>query len=272
MRWGTRGSGLYIDAFVNGLDDFPPADQKLRAELTARLREEGVGALAEELRSLDPESCEVIDLSNGQRVLRALEVCLMTGRKFSSFKTSPKRRHDFRIEKIGLMRPKEKLYSRIDARVLKMIDEGLVEEVRGLISLRDRPALQTVGYKEIFAWFDYLDGKVSTGLKPEHGKRLNVFPVERDIAFGKELQVDFVPDPHGVGERAVEVEDDRVDFPCANKHACSLFLLACPLIARCAICQSSCQISQIGERARIARAPPQHDASGMRLNAPLLER
>ena len=156
------GSGFYIDAFVNGLDDFPPADQKLRAELTARLREEGVGALAEELRALDPESCEVIDLSNGQRVLRALEVCLMTGRKFSSFKTSPKRSHDFRIEKIGLMRPKEKLYSRIDARVLKMIDEGLVEEVRGLIPLRDRPALQTVGYKEIFAWFDYLDGKVST--------------------------------------------------------------------------------------------------------------
>ena len=156
------GSGFYIDAFVNGLDDFPPADQKLRAELTARLREEGVGVLAEELRALDPESCEVIDLSNGQRVLRALEVCLMTGRKFSSFKTSPKRSHDFRIEKIGLMRPKEKLYSRIDARVLKMIDEGLVEEVRGLIPLRDRPALQTVGYKEIFAWFDYLDGKVST--------------------------------------------------------------------------------------------------------------
>lgn len=118
------GSGFYIDAFVNGLDDFPQADQKLRAELTARLREEGVGALAGELRSLDPESCEVIDLSNGQRVLRALEVCLMTGRKFSSFKTSPKRSHDFRIEKIGLMRPKEKLYSRIDARVLKMIDEA----------------------------------------------------------------------------------------------------------------------------------------------------
>ena len=104
----------------------------------------------------------MIDLSNGQRVLRALEVCLMTGRKFSSFKTSPKHSHDFRIEKIGLMRPKEKLYSRIDARVLKMIDEGLVEEVRGLIPLRDRPALQTVGYKEIFAWFDYLNGKVST--------------------------------------------------------------------------------------------------------------
>lgn len=156
------GSGFYIDAFVNGLDDFPPADPALRTELSARLREEGVESLARQLGALDPESCEVIDLSNGQRVVRALEVCLMTGRKFSSFKTSPNRRHDFEIEKIGLTRPKEELYARIDTRVLHMIDSGLVEEVRSLIPFRDRPALQTVGYKEIFAWFDFLDGKVST--------------------------------------------------------------------------------------------------------------
>ena len=156
------GSGFYIDAFVNGLDDFPPADQKLRAELTARLREEGVGELAKQLRELDPESCAEIDLSNGQRVVRALEVCLMTGRKFSSFKTAPNRKRDFEIEKIGLVRPKDELYGRIDNRVLKMIDAGLVEEVRSLLPFRDRPALQTVGYKEIFAWFDYLEGKVST--------------------------------------------------------------------------------------------------------------
>ena len=156
------GSGFYIDAFVNGLDDFPPADPALRAELSSRLREEGVGELARQLRELDPESCGVIDLSYGQRVVRALEVCLMTGRKFSSFKTSPARRHDFKIEKIGLMRPKEELYSRIDTRVLRMIDAGFVEEVRSLRQFRDRPALQTVGYREIFAWFDFIDGKVRT--------------------------------------------------------------------------------------------------------------
>ncbi len=156
------GSGFYIDAFVSGLDDFPPADPALRTELTSRLREEGVGALAGQLKELDPESCGVIDLSNGQRVVRALEVCLMTGRKFSSFKTSPNRRRDFGIEKIGLVRPKEELYSRINARVLQMIDAGLVDEVRGLTAFRDRPALQTVGYREIFAWFDFLDGKVTT--------------------------------------------------------------------------------------------------------------
>lgn len=157
------GSGFYIDAFVNGLDDFPPADRELRERLTARCREEGVEELARQLRELDPETCEVIDLSNWQRVVRALEVCLMTGRKFSSFKTSPNRKRDFEIEKIGLTRPKEELYRRIDARVLKMIDEGLVEEVRGLVPFRSRPALQTVGYREIFAWFDFLDGKAGDG-------------------------------------------------------------------------------------------------------------
>lgn len=156
------GSGFYIDAFCKGLDDFPPADQALRAELTARWKAEGVEALAEELQRLDPETCEGIDLSNGQRVVRALEVCLMTGRKFSSFKTAPLRKRDFVIEKIGIERPREELYRRIDSRVLKMIEAGLVEEVRGLVQYRERPALQTVGYKEIFAWFDYLDGKVST--------------------------------------------------------------------------------------------------------------
>ena len=156
------GSGFYIDAFCKGLDDFPPADQALRAELTARWKAEGVEALAEELQRLDPETCEEIDLSNGQRVVRALEVCLMTGRKFSSFKTAPLRKRDFVIEKIGIERPREELYRRIDSRVLKMIEAGLVEEVRGLVQYRERPALQTVGYKEIFAWFDYLDGKVST--------------------------------------------------------------------------------------------------------------
>ena len=156
------GSGFYVDAFVNGLDEFPPADRTLRSELTAQWKEEGVEALARRLRELDPESCAQIDISNGQRVVRALEVCIMTGRKFSSFKTSPNRKRNFEIEKIGLTRPREELYRRIDARVQKMVGEGLVEEVRSLIPFRSRPALQTVGYKEIFAWFDFLDGKVST--------------------------------------------------------------------------------------------------------------
>ena len=155
------GSGFYVDALVNGLDDFPSADPELRNTLMGRLREEGVEALRLELKSLDPESYATIDIANGQRVVRALEVCLMTGRPFSSFKTSVVKKRDFEIEKIGLLRPRDILYDRINRRVLNMVDEGLVDEVRSLTQYRDLAALQTVGYKEIFDWFDFLDGKVS---------------------------------------------------------------------------------------------------------------
>ena len=156
------GSGFYVDALVNGLDDFPEADIQLRKELTARLETEGVESLRVDLKRLDPESYAVIDIANGQRVLRALEVCLMTGKPFSSFKTSPAKKRDFEIEKIGLTRPREVLYERVDRRVLQMVDEGLVDEVRSLVQYRDLSALKTVGYKEIFDWFDYEAGLVST--------------------------------------------------------------------------------------------------------------
>ena len=156
------GSGFYVDALVNGLDDFPSADIDLRNDLMARLREEGVEPLRLELKKLDPESYETIDIANGQRVVRALEVCLMTGQPFSSFKTNRLKKRDFEIEKIGLIRPRDVLYDRINRRVVQMIDEGLVEEVRSVQQYRDLAALQTVGYKEIFDWFDYQDGLVST--------------------------------------------------------------------------------------------------------------
>jgi tRNA dimethylallyltransferase len=156
------GSGFYIDALVNGLDDFPSADLKLRDELMGRLKEEGVESLRMDLKRLDPESYASIDIANGQRVVRALEVCLMTGRPFSSFKTSQSKKRDFEIEKIGLTRPREVLYDRINRRVIQMVDEGLVEEVRSLAQYRDLAALKTVGYKEIFDWFDFQDGLVTT--------------------------------------------------------------------------------------------------------------
>ena len=158
----TGGSGFYIDALVNGLDDFPSADLQLRNELMARLKEEGVESLRQELRHLDPESYATIDIANGQRVVRALEVCLMTGKPFSSFKTNPSKKRDFEIEKIGLTRPREVLYDRVNRRVIQMVDDGLVDEVRGLAQYRDLAALQTVGYKEIFDWFDYEAGLVDT--------------------------------------------------------------------------------------------------------------
>lgn len=154
----SGGSGFYIDAVCNGLDDFPPADPELRARLTERWRTEGVEALRLELKILDPESYRTIDIANGQRVVRALEVCLMTGRPFSSFKTNSVKKRSFTIEKIGLTRPREELYARIDRRAEQMLQDGLVEEVRSLLPYRNLPALQTVGYKEIFS---YLDGETS---------------------------------------------------------------------------------------------------------------
>ena len=152
----TGGSMLYVDALCYGLDDFPEIPLMLREHLMECLRDEGVEVLAEQLKELDPVTYDEIDISNGQRVIRALEVCLYTGQPFSSFKTRRFKERDFTIEKIGLQRPREVLYERIDARVLKMIDEGLVEEARRLLPYRDLPALQTVGYRELF---DHFDGK-----------------------------------------------------------------------------------------------------------------
>ncbi len=154
----TGGSGLYIDAFCKGLDDFPKVDQELRKSLTARLKKGELESLQMELKMLDPESYDSIDISNGQRVIRALEVTITTGRKFSSFKTGRARKREFEIVKIGLTRPREVLYDRIDRRVDMMLGAGLVEEVRSLLQYRNMPALKTVGYKEIF---DYLDGNSS---------------------------------------------------------------------------------------------------------------
>ena len=152
----TGGSMLYIDALCYGLDDFPEVPMLRREHLMDCLRDEGVDVLAEQLKELDPVTYEEIDLSNGQRVIRALEVCLYTGQPFSSFKTRSYKERDFEIEKIGLQRPREELYARIDARVLNMIEEGLEAEARSLLPYRDLPALQTVGYREMF---DYFDGK-----------------------------------------------------------------------------------------------------------------
>lgn len=150
----SGGSGFYVEAVCSGLDNIPPADEELRASLTARAANEGVEALRIELKRLDPQAYSSIDIKNPQRVVRALEVCLLSGRPFSSYKLKSPKPRDFKIEKICLNRPREELYSRIDERVLKMIEEGLVEEVRSLEKYRHLPALRTVGYKEIFEMLD----------------------------------------------------------------------------------------------------------------------
>ena len=174
------GSGLYADAVCYGFDDFPPADQDLRRKLTERAMSEGVGALAEELRELDPESYAAIDLSNRQRVVRALEVTLSTGRKFSSFKTNPQKKRFFNVERKILTMPREELYARIDRRAEKMFEAGLVDEVHSLAAYRDMPALRTVGYSEVF---DYLDGNVSLDEAVELVKRNTRRYAKRQITW-----------------------------------------------------------------------------------------
>lgn len=150
------GSMLYIDAFCYGLDDFPEVPLQMREHLMECLRDEGVEVLAAQLRELDPVSYEELDLSNPQRVVRALEVCLYTGKPFSSFKSRSFKKRNFDIVKIGLERPREELYARIDARVEKMMADGLEAEARSMLPYRHLPALQTVGYRELF---DFFDGK-----------------------------------------------------------------------------------------------------------------
>ena len=155
----SGGSMFYIDAVCNGLGHVPTADLELRKELMERLEKEGIEVFREDLARLDPEAYSTMDLSNVNRVFRAVEICLTTGRPYSSFKepaAAPAR--DFEIEKIGLTRPREALYDRINRRVVKMVDEGLIEEVRSLAQYRELTALRTVGYKEVF---DFLDGKLS---------------------------------------------------------------------------------------------------------------
>ena len=154
----TGGSMFYIDAVCNGLSGVPTADLSFREELRRRVETEDPLWLARELERLDPEGYRAMDLSNTQRLFRAVEICLWTGRPYSSFKPDTPAVRDFEIEKIGLIRPREELYARIDRRVLRMMDEGLLEEVRSLLPYRDCTALQTVGYSELF---DYLDGKTT---------------------------------------------------------------------------------------------------------------
>lgn len=154
----SGGSMMYIDAVCNGIDDIPTVDDKTRAEMKLRLAEEGLPALVEELKRLDPEHWKIVDKNNPRRVVHALEICHMTGKTYTSFRTNTKKKRPFKIVKIGLNRPREEMYERINQRVLQMVDEGLIDEALKVYPLRNLNALNTVGYKETF---NYLDGLIT---------------------------------------------------------------------------------------------------------------
>lgn len=150
------GSGLYIDALCNGIDDFPTPDAELRQSLLEQLKNDGIESLRAQLKLLDPEYYNSVDLKNPQRVLKGLEVCLQTGKTYTSFLTNPNKKRPFQIIKIGLNRDRDELYNRINLRVDEMIQQGLLDEAKQLYPLKHLNALNTVGYRELF---DYFDGK-----------------------------------------------------------------------------------------------------------------
>ena len=145
---------MYIDAVCKGIDDIPTVDDITRRTLLDRYEQEGLEPLVDELRLLDPEYYRIVDLKNPKRVIHALEICYMTGRTYTSFRTQTAKERPFRIIKIGLRREREELYERINRRVDQMVADGLIDEARRVYPYRHLNSLNTVGYKELFAHFD----------------------------------------------------------------------------------------------------------------------
>ena len=151
----SGGSMMYIDAVCKGIDDIPTIDESTREKLKIEFERDGLDKLVDKLKVLDPEHWLIVDKKNPRRVIHALEICMMTGKTYTSFRRNTNKKRPFNILKIGLNRDREELYERINKRVLNMIDEGLVNEVLQLYNFRNLNALNTVGYKEVF---EYLDG------------------------------------------------------------------------------------------------------------------
>lgn len=152
----SGGSMMYIDAVCNGIDDIPTVRDDIRAEMKRRYAEEGLEALCNDLKRLDPEHYEVVDRKNHRRVIHALEICYQTGKTYTSFRTQQHKERPFRIVRIGLNRNREELYQRINQRVDMMMQQGMLDEAKALYPHRQLNALNTVGYKELF---DYIDGR-----------------------------------------------------------------------------------------------------------------
>lgn len=187
------GSGLYIRALCEGMDELPEADEALRARLRQRLEQQGLPALCDELQRLDPLYHATVDLDNPARVMRALEVCLLSGRPYSSLRLARTAKRPFRIVKIGIDMPREVLYGRIDRRVEAMMAAGLEAEARRLYPYRHLNSLQTVGYKELF---DYFDGLTSREQAVELIKRNSRRYAKRQLTwFRRDKQIAwFAPD------------------------------------------------------------------------------
>lgn len=153
----SGGSMMYIDAVCKGIDDIPTINNKIRELLKNRFEQEGLEPLLAELKKLDPVHYDIVDKKNYRRVMHALEVCLQTGKTYTSFRKNSVKKRPFEIIKIGLTLPREEMYERINARVLAMVENGLLEEVKSVYPFKHLTSLNTVGYKELF---EYLDNQI----------------------------------------------------------------------------------------------------------------
>ena len=174
------GSGLYVRALCEGMDNLPQADAALRDTLADRLQNEGVEALAEQLKELDPEYYNIVDRQNPARIMRALEVCLTSGQKYSELRSGERKERDFQIVKVGVTMPREQLYDRVNRRVDMMVDAGLEAEARAVLPYRHCNSLRTVGYSEMF---DYFDGTTTLDQAVELIKRNTRHYAKRQLTW-----------------------------------------------------------------------------------------
>lgn len=183
----SGGSMMYIDAVCNGIDDIPTIRSEIREEMMRRLETEGLEQMCKLLHELDPEHWEIVDRNNPRRVIHALEICIQTGKTYTSFRTNTIKERPFNIIKIGLNRDRDELYSRINQRVLDMIEEGMIEEAQKVYPKRSLNSLNTVGYKELF---EYLDGlttldeaifKIQSNTRKYARKQLTWY--KKDVAY-----------------------------------------------------------------------------------------
>lgn len=183
----SGGSMMYIDALCNGIDDVPTIDDNLRKDLYTQYEQEGLEPIKAQLKILDPDFYNEVDLKNYKRVIHALEVCLMTGKPYSSFRTKTKKERPFAILKIGLMRNREELYERINLRVDDMMQQGLLEEAKKFYPLRHLNSLNTVGYKELFNYLsgewtlDFAIEKIKQNSRIYSRKQMTWFKRDKDI-------------------------------------------------------------------------------------------
>ncbi len=187
----SGGSMMYIDAVCNGIDDMPTVDDEVRSMMWQRLNDEGPEAMLEELKVVDPEYYIIADHKNTKRILHALEVFYMTGRPFSAFRTGQKKQRPFRIVKIGLNRERDALFERINRRVDRMMEQGLMEEVRSLYPYRHLNSLNTVGYKELF---NVIDGNWTLPMAVERIKKNTRVYAKKQLTWMKKDQdIQWIP-------------------------------------------------------------------------------